>query len=69
VLSPMDDCEHPLSYLPGTSKGPQETVISGSCPQALVGICHSVWVWWLFMGWIQPFLHLYIHNSHRAVLN
>jgi hypothetical protein len=44
VLHPMDDCEHPLVYLPGTGKGPQVTAISGSCQQALVGICHSVWV-------------------------
>jgi hypothetical protein len=48
----MDDCEHPLLYLPGTGKSTQETVISGSCQQTLVGNCHSVWVWWLFMGWI-----------------
>ena len=38
VLHPMDDCKHPLLYLPGTSKGPQETVISGFCQQDLVGI-------------------------------
>jgi hypothetical protein len=47
VLHPMDDCEHPLLYLSGTGRTPQETAISGSCQQALVGICHSVWVWWL----------------------
>jgi hypothetical protein len=52
VLLPMDDYEHQLLYLPGTGRAPQETAISGSCQQALVGICHSVWVWWLFMGWI-----------------
>jgi hypothetical protein len=39
VLSLMDDCEHPLLYLPGTGRSSQETVISGSCQQALVGIC------------------------------
>ena len=39
VHRPMDDCEHPLLYLPGTDKGPQETAISGFCQQALVGIC------------------------------
>ena len=48
----MDDCEHPLLYLPGTGRASQETAISGSCQQALVGIHNSVWVWWLFMGWI-----------------
>ena len=52
VLSPMDGCEHPLLYLPGTGIASQETAISGSCQQNLVGICNSVWVWWLFMGWI-----------------
>jgi hypothetical protein len=52
VFHPIDDCEHPLLYLPGTGIASQETAISGSCQQNLVGICNSVWVWWLFMGWI-----------------
>ena len=52
VLSPMDDCEHSLLYLSGTGRASQETAISGSCQQALVGIHNSVWVWWLYMGWI-----------------
>ena len=52
VLRPMDDCEHPLLYLPDTGRASQETAISGSCQQVLVGICNSVWVWWLFMRWI-----------------
>jgi hypothetical protein len=39
VFHPMDDCEHPLLYLPGTGRASQETAISGSCQQALVGIC------------------------------
>ena len=39
VLCPMNDCEHPLLYLPGTRRASQETAISGSCQQALVGIC------------------------------
>ena len=39
VLHPMDDCGHPLLYLPGTGKASQETAISGSCQQAHVGIC------------------------------
>ena len=30
----------------------QEPVISGSCQQALLDICNSVWVSWHFMGWI-----------------
>jgi hypothetical protein len=52
VFHPIDDCEHPLLYLPGTGIASQETAISGSCQQNVVGICNSVWVWWLFMGWI-----------------
>jgi hypothetical protein len=48
----MDDYEYPLLYLPGIGRASQETAILGSFQQALVGICYSVWVWWLFMGWI-----------------
>jgi hypothetical protein len=44
--------EYPLLYLSGTGRASEETAKSGSCQQALAGICHSVWVWWLFMGWI-----------------
>jgi hypothetical protein len=45
VLHPIDDCEHPLLYLPGTGIASQETAaISGSCQQNLSGICNSDWV-------------------------
>jgi hypothetical protein len=44
VFHPIDDCEHPLLYLPGTGIASQETAISGSCQQNLSGICKSVWV-------------------------
>jgi hypothetical protein len=30
----------------------RERAMSGSCQQNLSGICNSVWVWWLYMGWI-----------------
>jgi hypothetical protein len=50
VFHPMDDCEHPLLYLPGTGIASQETAISGSFQQNLAGMCNSVWVWWLFSG-------------------
>jgi hypothetical protein len=33
------DCEHPLLCLPGTGRAFQESAISGSCRQALLGIC------------------------------
>jgi fatty acid desaturase len=52
VFHTIDDCEHPLLYLPGTGITSQEIVISGSCQQNLAGICDTVWVWWLFMGWV-----------------
>ena len=53
VFHPIDDCEHPLLYLPGTGIASQQTAISGSCQQNLAGICNSVCVWWLIMGWIE----------------
>jgi hypothetical protein len=52
VFHPIDDCEHPLLYFPGTGIASQERAISGSYQQNLAGICNSVWVWWLFMGWV-----------------
>jgi hypothetical protein len=41
VFHLIDDCEHPLLYLPGTVIVSQETAISGSCQQNLVGICNQ----------------------------
>ena len=52
VFHLIDDCEHPLLYLPGTGIVSHETAISGSFQQNLAGICNSVWVWWLIMEWI-----------------
>jgi hypothetical protein len=52
VFHPLDDCELLLLYLPGTGIASQETAISGSFQRNLAGICNSVWVWWLIMGWI-----------------
>ena len=51
VIHPIADCEHPLLCLPGTGIASQETAISGSFQQNLAGICNSVCVWWLIMGW------------------
>ena len=48
----IDDCGHPLLCLPGTGIASQETAIARSSQQNLAGICSSVWVWCLFMGWI-----------------
>jgi uncharacterized membrane protein len=52
VFHPIDDYEYPLLYLPDTDIASQEKVISGSFQQNLAGICNSVCVWWLIMGWI-----------------
>jgi hypothetical protein len=51
VFHPIDDCENPLLYLPGTGIVSHETAILGSFQQNLAGICNSVCVWWLIMGW------------------
>jgi hypothetical protein len=48
----IDDCEHPLLYLTGTGLASHEPAISGSFQQNLAGMCNSVCVWWLIMGWI-----------------
>jgi H+/Cl- antiporter ClcA len=48
----IDDCEHPLLYLSGTGITSYDTAIPVSLHQNLAGICNSVWVWWLIMGWI-----------------
>jgi hypothetical protein len=42
-----------LSSVFSTGRASQETVISGSFQQNLVGFCSSVWVWWWFTGWIH----------------
>ena len=47
----IDDSEYPLLYLPGTGIASYETGMR-SLQQNLSGICYSVWVWWLIMGWI-----------------
>jgi hypothetical protein len=52
VFHLIHDCEHPLLYLPGTGIASLETAISGSFQQNLAGICSSIWVWWMIMGWI-----------------
>jgi hypothetical protein len=60
VLHPIDDCEHPLLYLPGIGIASQETAILGSFQQNLAGICNSVCVWWLIMGWTPGWGSLWI---------
>ena len=52
VFHTIADCEHPLLYYPGTGIASQETTIAWSFQQNLAGVCNSVCVWWLIMGWI-----------------
>ena len=69
VFHPIADCEHPLLYLPGTGRASQETTISGSCQQALVGIYNNVWVWWLFTEWISRWGSLWMVMPSVSALN
>jgi hypothetical protein len=59
VFYPIDDCEYPLLYFPGTSIASQVTAISGSHQQNLAGIYNSVCVWWLIMVWIPGWSSLH----------
>ena len=59
-LSPMNGCEPPFLYLSGTGRASQETAISGYCQHGLIGIHNSVWVWWLYMGWIFRWSSLWV---------
>jgi hypothetical protein len=52
VFHPIDDCEHPLLCLAGSSIASQERPILGSIQQKLSGIFNSVGIWWLYIGWI-----------------
>jgi hypothetical protein len=69
VFHQIDDCEHPLLYLPGTGIATQEIAISGCCQQNLVGLYNSVWVWCLHMGWIPGYGSLWIVLSSVSALN
>ena len=64
-----------FTSLSGTSRSSQETTISGSCQQALVGIHNSVWVCCLYMGWIPsgtvsgwPFLQFLFYALSQYLL-
>jgi hypothetical protein len=41
VFHPIDDCDHPLLYLPGTSIASQEIAVTGSCQLNLADICNK----------------------------
>ena len=69
VCHPIDDCEHPLLYLPGTGTAWQEIAISRSCQQNLAGLCNSVCVWWLYMGWIPRWGSLWMVHPFVSAPN
>jgi len=52
MFSPMVRCRHLHLYQSSSDTASQETSMSGSYQQALLGISNSDWVWWLHMGWI-----------------
>jgi hypothetical protein len=63
MFHPIDDCEHPLLYLPGIGIASRETAISGSFQQNLADIYNSVWVadygidpWWGSLWMVHPFV-------------
>ena len=69
VFHLIDDCEHPLLYLPGTGIASYKTAITGSLQQNLSGICNSIWVWWLIMGWIPGWGSLWIVHPFISAPN
>jgi hypothetical protein len=69
VFHPIDECEYQLLYLPGTGIASQETAISGSFQQNLAGICNSVCIWWLIMGWTPGWGSPWIGHSFLLAPN
>jgi hypothetical protein len=51
LIDQLVGCEHPPLYL------------SGSCQQALLSICDSVWVWCLYIGWIPRWSLVDLSNT------
>jgi hypothetical protein len=60
MLSPMVGCKHLPLCLSGSGRSSPETAISDFCQQALLGIHNSVWVWCLYMGWINRWYSLWM---------
>jgi hypothetical protein len=61
VFHPIDDSKHSIAS--------QEIVISGFCQQNLAGICSSVSVSWLYMGWIPGWGRLWMTFPFILALN
>jgi hypothetical protein len=69
VFHPIADCEHPLMCLLGPGIASQETAISGSFQKNLAGICNSVCIWWLIMGWTPRWGSLWMVHPFVSVPN
>jgi hypothetical protein len=69
VFHPIDDSKHTLLYLPDTGIASQDIVLSGSSQQNIADICNSVWVWWLFVGWIPGWGSLWMVLSELQTLS
>jgi hypothetical protein len=50
-------------------KASYKTAITGSFQQNLSGICNSVCIWWLIMGWIPEWGSLWIVHPFVLVAN
>ena len=59
MCSPLVGWEHLHLYLSGFGRAFQETAISASFQQALLGIHNSVWFWLLYIGWILRWVSLF----------
>ena len=69
VFHLIDNYEHPLLYLPGTGIASYKTAITGSLQQNLSGICNSVCIWWLIMGWIPRWGSLWMVSPSVSAPN
>ena len=58
--APPGDPSHNQPPNPDTGKASEDRAISGSCQKNLAGICNSVWVCWLYVGWIPRWGCLWI---------
>jgi len=54
IFSSMFACEHLPLYFSCSGRVSQETAISGSCQNAILGVSNIVWVWWLYVYGLDP---------------
>jgi len=67
LLGPMAGYKHPHLYLSGSDRASQETAISSSCQQTLLGIHNSVWVWWLYVHGMDPQVGQSLHGLSSSL--